>query len=288
MAKRKSMEESLAKLAAAEEQFLHTQFLAPMAGGQSVQVRIEGVRCSMKISPRDFAGWGVFRPQDMQQAALVRAATFAERQRYLELFPSIPLILCLQYGPDCRALPASRGDSRISTAGLLPVRLLEDAQTFDTIRARFDGAQFWFDAVDARSDPAIAGYLRESLAHKREPAQVARPGLTAEQADAYAIVIAIRQQEEIERARHTGEGRLKEALTHAGAALRDFAELGDAYRVSFEVDGRRHTSVVRKGDLSVQAAGICLSGEDAKFDLHSLVSVIREGESGQMIRRMRN
>jgi hypothetical protein len=73
------------------------------------------------------------------------------------------------------------------------------------------------------------------------------------------------------------EIRLADALIHAGATLSSYIEREDAYTVTFNVDGRIHRSTVHRDDLTVLVAGICLSGEDRKFDLQSLVGVIREG-----------
>lgn len=279
VSRRKSIHATLDRLAEAERAFLGNEFLAPVLRGQGVQVRIAGVRCRLAVEPADFDGFGVFRPASHVLARLVRPARMAERRAYLDLFPSIGLILVTNTKADgWLALPASRGDRRVQFDGAVPVRLVEDAEPLESIRARFDGMQFWFDEIDPRAEAGAGGYMRQSLAAMLDPRQLERPGLTAEQREAYAALHAARLRRQMQDARAAGERRLRAALDHAAASLDDFIERGDVYTVTYAVDGRRHTSVVNRRDLSIHTAGICLSGEDAVFDLTSLVGVLREAD----------
>jgi hypothetical protein len=280
MASSRRLDDILNRLAAAEEKFLASDFLAPMLQGGQVQVRIAGVVCQLKVEPADFQGWGVFRPLSHSTARLVRPAKLAERQRYLELFPLLRPILCRRHEEQWLAIPAHQADSRFRIQGLLPVRLVEEAQLFEVIETRFDGSQCWFERLDPRRDPGTAAYLRQALHEMIAPDKLSRPGLTAEERTAYGLNYWPRFQAELEAQRDRTEERLREALAHAGAELRGYLERDDCYRVEYEVDGVRQVSVVNKQDLSVQVAGICLSGEDEHFDLQSLVGVVREAQGG--------
>jgi hypothetical protein len=259
-------------LASAEERFLQSEFPAPMLRGGVVQVRIAEVISKLKVEPADFEGWGIFRPLSYTAARLLRPATLTEQRRYQALFPSLPVILCRCDGQVWEGLPAHRGDHRFRIDGTVAVRLIEEAQLFETIRVRFDGVSCWYEGPDERSDPGAAAYLRQAFARRQELELLRRPGLTAEQRGAYTL----NHQARLEAERDRTEERLREALAHAGAELRTYAQRGDVYRVEYLVDGRRQVSVVNKRDLSVQVAGICLSGADRHFDLQSLVGVLRQ------------
>jgi hypothetical protein len=285
MASSKRLRETLDRLAAAEARAFASEFLAPVLRGGTVRLRIAGVVCRLKAIPADFEGWGVFRPSSPVAAALVRPARLAERRQYLDLLPMLRLITCEHNDNQWLAIPASQADPRFRFEGLIPVRLIEEAQLFEVIQSRFDGAQCWYDGPDPRRDPAAAAYLREALGAMVEPQHLSRPGLTAEERTAYALNYVPRLQAEIDARRDRVEDRLREALAHAGAELKDYLERDDTYRVTYEVDGQRHVSVVDQNDLSVQVAGICLSGEDRHFDLQSLVGVLREAhQGGQVVR----
>lgn len=275
-----NINEALARLAREETAFLHAALLAPVVRGRGVAVRIAGVRCTLRVVPPAFHGWGVFQPVSHAVATLVRQATAGERRQYLDLFPQLRLVVCGRDGNRPLAVPAGAADARFEIAGPVEVQLAPEFDLFDTLLVRFDGARFWFDELESRSDPAVAAYLRKVLADMLDPGKLSRQGLTEGQRHAYAAafqqrIAAVRADE-----REDAGLRLKAALSHAGAGLHDFTELSQAYRVSFVLDGRRHTSVVRKHDLSVVTAGICLSGQDRKFDLSSLVGVLREHGSG--------
>ena len=82
----------LERLAGEEQAFCEREFFAPAVAGGSVQVRIGGVVCKLHIEPKDFRGFGIFRPASHTHAHLVRTATLAERREYLRLFPLIRLI----------------------------------------------------------------------------------------------------------------------------------------------------------------------------------------------------
>jgi hypothetical protein len=279
----------LDRLEDAERRWAGAQFFAPVLPGRPVKVRIAGMVCTVRTVeglPRDYAGWAVLQAMTTGQAAFVRAATLAEREQYLALFPTVRLILvetlpANSTGTDSYwlARPAHVGDQRLRITGSAPLLLPEEGlERFDTVVARFDGRLLWYDRRDVVRDPALAAYLRERFAARGAddlPPQVGalrKPGLSAEERAAYAFARSLIEL----AARDWTEVRLSEALAHAQGRLRSYSEHGDVYTVTYEVDGEVHTSAVRRDDLSVTTAGICLSGQDRRFDLTSLVGVMRE------------
>ena len=276
MRPRKNINKLLDRLSESEERFLTRKFLAPAVRGRKVGVAIDGVRLDLETHPKNFEGWGVFRPESHNTSRFVRDATLLEQRRYLDMLPMVRMILCTPEKNFWRAVPADSG-TKLTIVGAPPIRFVENAERFQTVRTRFDGSSFWFDGVERNSDPTLARSLSSELEANTPPEHVRYRGLTAQHRLAYEIEHARRAVKQFEKAQLDAEGTLREALEHAGGKLDGFARRGDGYRVSWRTpDGRQHTSSVNSSDLTVQVAGICLDGHDQQFDLASLVSVYEE------------
>jgi hypothetical protein len=284
--KNKNNSDLFNKLANAESEFFNSQLFSPVLKGKPIRVRISNVLATLEVTqPKNFEGWGVFAPVTYKTAKFVREPNMTEKQQYFRLFPALRLILCRKDG-QWLGIPAHQADTRFKIQGLVPINLVDECQMFDTIKARFDGTNVWFEQIDSRSNPRSAQYLREQLLKLLEPQKLEQSGLTQEEKDAYLIAYGPALAADIEAKRDKNEDRIKDALKRAGAKYQSYIERKDTYTIEFTVDGHKHRSVVKKDNLSVESAGICLAGTDRNFDLQSLVGVIRQGQRGHQIVRV--
>jgi hypothetical protein len=261
------------KLAAEEEEVLKSSFLAPVVRNGSVCVRIQGIVCKFLPEDREFEGWGIFKPVSLKKVRLQKPAQRPLVRKYLDQLTSVVLIVADPAGNPPSAILAHPAGSPVKFEGPVPLRMMEGVERFRHVIARFDGFNFWYDRIQPGRNPAQAAYLRKSLDKDREVKKLDRPGLLPQEKLLYADLL------KLERIRREAPDRrrIRQALEHAGASLESYYKRKKAYSVTFVLDGQRHTSRIREKDLTVLSAGICLSGEDKKFDLQSLMGVLREG-----------
>lgn len=285
------------RLEAQENAFRGSLVLAPVLAGRSVATKIAGVACHLKVDfeGAPMRGFGVLEAISGARAKWLRAATRLEREKYLALLPRVRFIALEQSKQVWAAFPAHAGDARFRLNGAAIVREVEaGVQAFDTLSTRFDGTHFWFEAIDTRRSPAIASYLRESLASGVAPENLHKKGLSGEERAAYALALygpppddepqfpvpVVPTESEIEvpiNWRSNGIAtRLARSVGHGGAQLVSYIERDGVYSVTYRFGERTHTSTVRSSDLGVETSGICLSGRDGDFDLTSLVGVMQE------------
>jgi hypothetical protein len=167
----------------------------------------------------------------------------------------------------------------------VPLHLVSEGQEFEQVVAHNLGGAWWFEELDRRAPPAVAEGLREALRNGVAPEEVRLKGFTPEMRACYSLVFRkgeLEREREFQRGQRRreslDEARLRGALGFGGGDLHSFRDRGDYWLVEWMArSGELHTSAIAKTDLTVISAGICLSGEDEKFDLQSLVSVV-EGE----------
>ena len=269
------------KLAAQERDFRSREFLSPVLRGSQIRVRIAGVVMTLNVESDDsgdpentFEGWGIFQPIDFGSARRLREPSMKQRKDYLKLFPAVRLIVCRKQNKKCFGAPASPTDARFGLTRDTRICLAEGCERFDTVVVRFDGQHYWFDQHDRRTSRKIGQKLRQNLRDNVDPEHVDFTGCSQTTRDVYefALVHKLASEHDPE------EVRLQKAIAHGGGKYESHREVGDHYSVMFQVDGETFQSTVRRSDLQIQSAGICLDGYDATFDLQSLVGVMREGQ----------
>jgi len=268
------------RLAVQEARLRQTTFLAPCVPGGAVRTGMDRLVYTFAPEPATFTGWGLFRPVDAARAALVDAARLRQVDAYLRLFPAFRLHLAFPLRPQTwLAFPANASDARQRTgdARPVPVHLVKRSAAFEPIVARWDGNAWWFEAEDRRSEPRMAAYLRTAFKQETLPKALRYKGLTPEMRTAYALAWQRTAAGRRRRQQARDASRLDDALRFAGGKLQDFHDREDFWLVEWTTpDGEQHRSAIRKDDLTVLSAGICLSDQDQAFDLQSLVSVITD------------
>lgn len=251
-----------------------TEFVAP-ARARVVHLRVAGITATWKtippFPPADVT-FAVWRIASEAQAVYAAPASRWQIAEYLTFSPTLNILaLAIPTDGSYPAMTAwQTGTGGITVNGPFPVHLINEAviRPLDTYKAHFDGHRFWHGRQVGSS---IRGdIMREALENRVKPE--ALKSITPEQRKAYAICLKAILDEEASRP----ERQLRNALTHAGASLVSYQPMGGSYRVEYQVSDRRFVSMVRPGDLTIETAGICLSRQDSKFDLQSLVGVMRE------------
>jgi hypothetical protein len=266
------------KIAAEENRVRRGQILAPCVSGGKIRARVGGMVCELAVDGPDFEGWGVFRAQSLKTASLESEASLSQVSRYLHLLRSVRLILVQPLrGRSWLALPANRSEARQKSgqSGPVAVHLVTQGRAFEQVIARSDGSNYWFEKVDRSADPLRPGYAARALRAFTAPESLSLPGLTPEFREAYRMVFSPAQSQSPAAQVRCSESRLRRALEQGGGILRSFVDQGNYWTTHWSTrDGQEHTSAIMKSDLTVLSAGICLSGEDQKFDLQSLVGVV--------------
>ncbi len=196
---------------------------------------------------------------------------------YLQLLLPVRLHLaCLLQGQTWLAYPVNESDAkqRTGVAKPVPVHLVTEGSQFEPIVARWDGHCLWFEEIDRRADPLPSEKLKAALKKLILPQEVRFKGMTPEMRTVYELVS--RNIKDFDP-KVREEKRLQRALKMGGGELRDFFDRENYWLVEWTSGtGEHHSSAIAKNDLTVMSAGICLSGLDKNFDLHSLVGVVED------------
>lgn len=272
----------ISKMGEKESSLTQREFVSPIFSDCVVATRVEGITYTFAV-PKTEPGWYKIKPVNTKRAKLSGKADLLDIETYLKYFDKIRLVLVMKKDDVYMAVSDKANKYGLPCQELISVFLTDDSVVdFDRVLARYDGANFWFECVDGGNDPAKAEYLRTCLETLQDPVKIRYSGLTFEEKIAYTLRLTLDKKLVEDRKKRA----IEEHVGHAGGKLLRFAEKKDHISVTYTVDGEQFTSHVSRDPAhQVIAAGICLSGNDKRFDLKSLITVMREAKKRRVVHR---
>jgi hypothetical protein len=271
------------KIGAQESSFYGQTFVSPVYGNTVVATRLERMLYTFDI-PGKQQGWLKFQPVNSKRAKIVGQAEMNEVEEYLKHLGKIRVVLVMKQQGLYMGIPDKTNSHGLTFGILMPIYLCDDIPLdFDRIVARYDGANLWYESIDPINDPSKGDYLRDSLTKVMSPEKIRYSGLTLEEKHAYALRMSFDKKFVEDRKKDT----LKDDVEFAGGKFVRFDEKSDHISVTYSVDGQQFTTRITKDPRRmVISAGLCLAGDDRKFDLKSLVTVIREAQRKRVVHIM--
>jgi hypothetical protein len=267
MSKRRALD-LVRALGKAEAALRGQEFLAPLLHGSNARLRIQGLIYEFRV-PNSRPGWWICHVMDARYSEIIAPALPWQRGEYLSLWPDVSLVL-VQHLINSSWLALPYYLEKQETTPII-VHLVEVGQPFERIIGRVEGKTVWYDDIDRNADPAIAEQLRSAFAQEKEQPEVR--GLSKGEQIAYAILVEQARAGREQRALRKHESQVRDALETGGASLVGIERSDGSLRVTWDRQGHRSVTLIDP-DLTVVSAGICLSGEDDKFDLTSVIGVV--------------
>ena len=270
------------------QDFHGQEFLAPYLGDNKIQVRIKGLVLTLRIrEPRFYKVMDrllVWVTNDGHTADPVGPASPRELREYINLFPSVRLLVTRIEGNRMWGIQSRTGTGKVQFTGEVPIINLQPllfVDLFDEVSCCFDGTTFFCGEaiIDDPGSMMVAAKLREEIQDRRFTYNNETSLAARYMRPEHEIAFRIAWNRLIEDAKGMVETILGNAVSHAGGQLKGYKQDEDTYKVTIKVDDQEFRNVVVSQDMEVISAGICLSGQDRIFDLQSLVSVFREGQS---------
>jgi hypothetical protein len=277
----------ISKIGAEEKALIDLEFVSPVFNNTQVATRVSGIVYTF-IIPKVKPGWYKIKPTDTKFAKVVGEAGLSEIEKYQKYLRDVRVTVAQKKDGIYMGII---GTGTMDVFGQTAYVLLADdtISDFDRVICKYDGCNFWYSSLDSLNDPSKADYLRESMAKLVPPEKIKYKGLVFDEKAAYGFRVGLdlKYAEEMKRiAEEARKTTLQKDVEYAGGQFVNSEEKSDHYSVTYIVDGHQYTSYISKDPSHrVITAGICLAGTDHRFDLKSLITVMREGQRRHLIHR---